>query len=283
VRSIAKVNGFDIFYEITGKGTPIIWCHEAAGDYRAWDPQVRFFSRYFQNITWNFRGFPPSAVPNDPATYSEQIMVSDMRELLRQLKVDRAHVVGLASGAAIALTFALTHPEMCLSLTLAACGVGSLNTEQRQQQIEKSVEMLSGGTMDVLVEFQSRRPARQQFLRKDPKGWQLFHDQFLEQSPLGWSMTARYVAGSRPTVFSLKEKLNALRVPTLIMVGDEDEACLEPSIFIKRQLPSAGLVTFPQSGHTLNLEDPAAFNDALLKFLQHVAAGTWATTNQPRQ
>lgn len=274
--SVAKVNGFEIFYEVTGTGTPIVWCHEAAGDYRSWDPQVKFFSRYFQNITWNFRGFPPSAVPADPPAYSEDLMVEDMRELLRQLKAERAHVVGLASGAAIALTFALRHPETCLSLTLAACGVGSMNPELRQQQIDKNVELLSGGTMNALVEFQTHRPARQQFLRKDPKGWQLFHDQFLEQSALGWAMTARYVAGSRPTVFSLKDKLNTLHVPTLIMVGDEDEACLEPSIFLKRQLPSAGLVTFPQSGHTLNLEDPAAFNDTLLKFLQAVAAGTWA-------
>ena len=275
--SLAKINGCDIFYEITGEGTPIIWCHEAAGDYRSWDPQVKFFSRFYRNITWNFRGFPPSAVPADAAAYSEEQMVADMRELMQQLSVERAHVVGLASGAAIALQFVLTHPEMCLSMSLAACGVGSMNPELRKEQIDRSVEMLKSGTMDTLVEFQSRRPARQQFLRKDPKGWQVFHDQFMEQSALGWSMTARHVAGTRPTVFSLKDKLNRCDVPTLLMVGDEDEACLEPSIFLKRELPSAGLLTFPQSGHTLNLEEPADFNHALLKFYQAVAAGTWAT------
>ena len=61
------------------------------------------------------------------------------------------------------------------------------------------------------------------------------------------------------------------------MVGDEDEACLEPSLFLKREIPSAGLLTFPQSGHTLNLEEPGDFNHAVLKFYQAVAAGTWAT------
>jgi len=276
VGSFAKINGFDIFYEVTGEGTPIVWCHEAAGDYRSWDPQVKFFARFFRNVTWNFRGFPPSSVPDQPAAYSEEIMVADMRELMRELDIERAHIVALASGAAIALRFVLTHPQMCLSVALAACGVGSMNAEKRQQQIEQSVDMLRGGSMDTLVEFQTRRPARQQFLRKDPKGWQLFRDQFLTQSPLGWSMTARHVAGTRPSVFSLKDQLNRLEVPALIMVGDEDEACLEPSLFLKREIRSAGLLTFPQSGHTLNLEEPADFNHALLKFYQAVSAGTWA-------
>jgi pimeloyl-ACP methyl ester carboxylesterase len=152
-----------------------------------------------------------------------------------------------------------------------------MKPEKRQQQIENSVDMLRSGSMDTLVEFQTHRPARLQFLRKDPKGWQLFHDQFLMQSPLGWSMTARHVAGARPSVFGLKDELNRLDVPALIMVGDEDEACLEPSLFLKRELPGAGLITFAQSGHTLNLEEPADFNHAVLKFYQAVAAGTWAT------
>ncbi len=275
--SLTKINGFDIFHEVTGTGTPIIWCHEAAGDYRSWDPQVKFFSRYYRNITWNFRGFPPSSVPDDPAAYSEATMVADMRELMLELDAKKAHVVALASGAAIALQFALAHPQMCLSLAVAACGVGSLNPQNRQQQIADSVKMLSDGKMNTLVYFQTHRPARMQFLRKDPKGWQLFHDQFLEQSPLGWTMTAQHVAGTRPTVFSLKDKLNRLAVPTLIMVGDEDEACLEPSIFLKREIPGAGLMAFPNCGHTLNLEEPADFNHALLKFYQAVAAGTWPT------
>jgi len=277
VGNFAKVNGVELFYEVTGTGIPIIWCHEAGGDYRSWDPQVKFFARFFRNVTWNFRGFPPSSVPADPAAYSEEKMAADMRELMRQLDIERAHIVGLASGAAIVLRFVLAHPQMCHSMVLGACGVGSMNPEQRAQQIETSVEMLRGGSMDALVEFQTRRPARLQFLRKDPKGWQLFRDQFLMQSPLGWSMTARHVAGTRPSVFSLKDRLSRLDVPTLIMVGDEDEACLEPSLFLKREIPSAGLLTFPQSGHTLNLEEPADFNHAVLKFYQAVAAGTWAT------
>jgi len=275
--NLAKVNGFDLFHEVTGEGTAIIWCHEAAGDYRSWDPQVKFFSRFFRNITWNYRGFPPSAVPEDPAAYSELQMVDDMRELLRHLGIERTHVVGIASGAAIALRFVLTHPQACISMALGACGVGSMNPEGRERQIGESVGMLSSGRMDTLVEFQTRRPARQQFLRKDPKGWALLREQFLEQSPLGWSMTARHVAGNRPTVFSLKDQLNRLAVPTLLMVGDEDEGCLEPSLFLKREIPSCGLLTFPQSGHTLNLEEPADFNQALLKFYQSVAAGKWAT------
>jgi pimeloyl-ACP methyl ester carboxylesterase len=66
-----------------------------------------------------------------------------------------------------------------------------------------------------------------------------------------------------------------MRVPTLIMVGDEDEPCINPSVFLKRCIPTSGLVTFAQSGHAINLEEPDGFNRAVWDFLTLVEAGTW--------
>jgi pimeloyl-ACP methyl ester carboxylesterase len=70
--------------------------------------------------------------------------------------------------------------------------------------------------------------------------------------------------------------MQALQVPTLVLVGDEDEPCIEPSLFMKRHIPHCGLVVFPQSGHAINLEEPATFNHACLEFLHAVEAGKWA-------
>jgi pimeloyl-ACP methyl ester carboxylesterase len=81
----------------------------------------------------------------------------------------------------------------------------------------------------------------------------------------------------RPTIFALETELERLRVPTLIMVGDEDAFCIEPSVFMKRHIPGSGLVVFPQSGHAINLEEPDAFNRVVLDFLTLVEAGKWAT------
>src|SRR6266540_5830592 len=86
----------ELYYEETGHGFPLIWCHEYGGDYRSWEPQVRYFSRRYRVITWNYRGYPPSEVPPDPAAYRNETLVEDLAALLRHLGIERAHVGGLS-------------------------------------------------------------------------------------------------------------------------------------------------------------------------------------------
>src|SRR6185437_9560423 len=88
--------------------------------------------------------------------------------------------------------------------------------------------------------------------------------------------TMRGVQMSRPSIFDLEAAMSRLKVPTLIMTGDEDEACLEPALFMKRKIRSCGLLVVPQTGHAINLEEPALFNAAVLEFLRFVEAGRWA-------
>ena len=95
-------------------------------------------------------------------------------------------------------------------------------------------------------------------------------------SPLGSALTFRGFVMNRPTIYSLEDKLRGLQVPTLIMIGDEDEPCIEPAIFMKRNIPRSGLAVFPQSGHAINLEEPDLFNRTVLDFLTAVEADRWA-------
>src|SRR3712207_23188 len=117
-----RINGLDLFYEVTGEGFPIVWCHEFAGDYRSWEPQVRFFARLYRNVTWNYRGYPPSAVPDDPEVYSQEQLVDDLRGLLDHLQIEQAHLVGLSMGGSVVLAFGLAHPERCRSIVAAGAG-----------------------------------------------------------------------------------------------------------------------------------------------------------------
>jgi 3-oxoadipate enol-lactonase len=94
---------------------------------------------------------------------------------------------------------------------------------------------------------------------------------------VGQAHTIVGVQRNRPILLALGKELDQLEVPTLIMVGDEDEACIEPSVFLKRHIRSSGLVFFPQTGHTLNLEEPALFNQLVESFFHTVEAGRWAT------
>ena len=97
----------------------------------------------------------------------------------------------------------------------------------------------------------------------------------MAHSALGSALTFRGVQIKRPTVFQLEDQLRGLDIPTLVLIGDEDEPCIEPSIFMKRHIPACGLAIFPQSGHTINLEEPDLFNRTVLDFLTAVEAGAW--------
>ena len=119
----------NIHYDVAGEGTPLLFSHEFAGDITSWEPQVNFFARRYRVITYCHRGYPPSGVPEDPAAYSQERLVADMRELLEHLGIEQAYIAGLSMGAATALSFAIAHPEMCRALIVAATGTGSTDRE----------------------------------------------------------------------------------------------------------------------------------------------------------
>jgi len=273
---IAKVNGVDLYYEVAGDGYPLIFSHEFAGDYRSWEPQVRFFSRFYQVITYSHRGYPPSEIPKDLEAYTQDIMVEDLHQLMRYLKISKAHIVGLSMGGNVALNFGFKQPEMCASLVVAGCGAGSDNRKQFEKDVMAVADRLEKEGMQKVAEFYGVGPTRVQFRRKDPRGYQEFMEQFKEHDALGSALTFRGVQLRRPSILALEDKLKILKVPTLLMIGDEDEPCIEPAIFMKRKIPRSGLVVFPQTGHTMNLEEPDLFNRVVLDFLTAVKEGKWA-------
>jgi proline iminopeptidase len=81
--------------------------------------------------------------------------------------------------------------------------------------------------------------------------------------------------GARPSIYDFEDNLRRCALPTLIIVGDEDDACIEPSLFLKKTITTSGLAMFPKTGHALNLEEPDLFNRTLDAFLTLVEAGRW--------
>ena len=114
-----------------------------------------------------------------------------------------------------------------------------------------------------------------QFLNKDPRGWQEFADRLAGHSAKGSANTLRGVQKERPSLWDLLSEIKRITLPVLIVAGDEDEACIEPGLLLKRNIPAAGLVLLPKTGHAVNLEEPEAFNRMLLEFLHAVEAGRW--------
>src|SRR5471032_1028044 len=118
-------DGTKLYYEEAGTGTPVIFVHEYAGDYRTWEPQMRHFSRSHRCVTYSQRGYPPSDIPNDPDKYLQDTFRDDVIAVMDALNIGKAHVVGHSMGAATALHVGIRYPERCISVTAAGCGYGS--------------------------------------------------------------------------------------------------------------------------------------------------------------
>jgi len=95
---ITADDGVRLYYEEAGSGTPLILVHEFAGDYRSYEPQMRYFARRYRCIAYNARGYPPSDVPDNPERYSQARARDDIRAVLDGLAIARAHVAGVSMG-----------------------------------------------------------------------------------------------------------------------------------------------------------------------------------------
>ena len=265
-----------LFYEESGSGVPVVFVHEFAGDYRSWETQMRHFARSYRCIAYNARGYPPSDVPADGERYSQDRARDDIRAVLDALKIDKAHIVGLSMGGFAALHFGFTYPQRARSLVVAGCGYGTAPNQRQQfaEEAEAAARKFEEG-MAKAAEAYALGPTRVQFQNKDPRGWQEFAYQLAEHSSEGSVRTLRGVQKRRPSLFDLVDRMKAITVPTLVMTGDEDWPCLEPALLMKRTIPTAALVVMANAGHTINLEEPAAFNQHLADFLRAVDAGAW--------
>ena len=267
-------DGVKLYYEEAGSGAPVVFVHEFAGDHRSWEPQMRFFARYFRCIAYDARGFPPSDVPEDGARYSQAHARDDVVAVLDHLKIDRAHVVGLSMGGFAALHVGIAYPKRARSLVIAGCGYGAEpdKKEKFRAECEAAAASFEANWAEAAKKY-ALGPTRVQFQNKDPRGWAEFAQQLAEHSPKGQALTMRGVQMKRPSLYELTDDMRKIDLPTLIVTGDEDDPCLEPGLLMKRHIPTAGLVVLPWSGHTINIEEPEAFNRAVLEFLIKVDEG----------
>ena len=270
-------DGVRLYFEECGAGTPVIFVHEFAGDHRAWEPQMRHFGQRYRAITYAARGYPPSDVPEDVAKYSQARAADDIKAVLDHLKIDKAHIVGLSMGGFATLHFGFRHPSRALSLCVAGCGYGAEpgQREKFRAEAEAIGAFLDANGIEAFAAKYAYGPTRVQFENKDPRGFAEFRQQLAEHSALGARNTQLGVQRERPSLYELTEQMKALTVPTLVLTGDEDWPCLQPALLMKQTIPSAALSVMPNCGHTINIEDPDAFNRIVGDFIVQVDAGRW--------
>ena len=272
----ALLDGVEIAYEDTSTGFPIVFCHEFAGSMESWKLQTSYFSRRYRTVTYNARGYPPSGVPVLPSDYSQEHQVETLHQLLRYLGIDHAYLCGLSMGAHCVLNFGLAYPEYCRGIIAAGAGTGSADAEIMKRESEERADQLAAGGM-VAQETYLQGSTRVRFREKDPNGWAEFARLFRGHSAEGSANTLRGFQARRPTLYSRADEFSAMQIPTLVIVGDEDDPCLEPALFLKRTIPRCGVLALPQTGHACNLEEPQLFNQGMAEFIAQVEAGRWGS------
>jgi 3-oxoadipate enol-lactonase len=265
-----------LYYEEAGSGSATLFVHEFAADYASWEPQMRYFARRHRCITYSARGYTPSEIPAAEA-FTYQHFRDDALAVLDHLGIERAHLVGLSMGAYSSLQVGLHRPERALSLTLAGIGTGSEPTriEAFRQSTQRNAHDFETLGSPEAAQIYGRSPNRIPFKVKDPRGFQEFVDALSRHDAQGSAHTQRGFQGGRPSLYALEDQIRRLSLPVLVIVGDEDDACIEPSLFLKTHVPASGLAMFPKTGHILNLEEPALFNETLARFLTLAEAGRW--------
>lgn len=276
--SITTDDDVRLHYEETGSGTPIVFLHEFAGDHRSWEQQVRHFGRTFRCIVVSARGYPPSDVPTDPASYSQHRAVLDVVAVMDSLGVDQAFVVGNSMGGFTALHTALRHPDRVLGAVIAGCGYGAHPDKQaefRRESEKVAVAFDEEGSAQMSTWY-GVGPARVQFLTKDPRGHAEHMQVLAEHDAMGAANTMRGVQMERPSLYAMADDLADCKPPILIIAGDEDNGALETDLMLKRTIPRCGLAILPKSGHVTNLEEPVLFNHLVERFLVAVDHDKWA-------
>jgi pimeloyl-ACP methyl ester carboxylesterase len=280
--TIRTDDGVNLYYEEAGSGTPIVFVHEFAGDHRSWEPQMRHFSRTHRCIAYNARGYPPSDVPEGAERYAQARQRDDIVAVVDGLQLRQAHVVGCSMGAFAALHLGIEHATReasarALSLTLVGVGSGAHPAIHRQWQrecVDRAVNIRRNGMAQLTATY-GHGASRLQYLNKDPRGFAEFASQLAAHSAAGSASTMEGYQARRPSLYDLTERMAAIDVPVLVVCGDEDELCLEPSLLIKRAVPKAGLAIVPRTGHAVNLEEPLLFNRLLEDFLHQVSQRKW--------
>ena len=272
-------DGVRLYYEEAGEGTAVVFVHEYAGDYRTWEPQMRHFSRAHRCITFSQRGYLPSDVPDDPDKYGQDQFRDDVVAVMDALKIGKAHVVGHSMGALTAVHVGLRYPERCISVTAAGCGYGSSadprKVEEARAVSRETGKMFAAESMPVAAVRYGDGPTRQAQKNKDPRGYAEFVRMLSEHSSLGHSLVMLNLQAKRPSLWEMEVELRRFSAPLLVLVGDEDEWCVDASIYLKRIVPTAGLCVIPRSGHTITSEQPAAFNAAVADLIAAAEAGRW--------
>ncbi|HEY7545582.1 MAG TPA: alpha/beta hydrolase [Blastocatellia bacterium] len=259
---MASVNRTILYYEVMGEGFPLVLISGGGlMDRRGWDDQFETFAKYHKVIRYDIRGIGKSARPADTFSHSQ-----DLYELLKFLKVEKAHILGLSFGGGIAVDFALEHPDMIDGLILASTGTSS------DAKAEANLQSLSA--LSAIVKKEGLPHAIQLILSapsfissENSAAQEKIRQIYLDNSDV-FETDFPLVRLWQPAEPAASERLSEIRARSLIMMGEQDSPAYKQ---ITEQLASsivgAKKVVISGAAHAIHLDKPKELNQVALDFL----------------
>jgi len=263
----ARVNGVELHYEVGGKGYPLVFVHAYPLTLDMWGPQVEYLSRNFRVVTYDARGFGKSEAPPAPEAYSQETAIEDLFQLMKHLGIKKGCVIGLSMGGNIALNLALRHPEILHGVVAADTGAGSDDPKAFHRLVEEWAKAADAGGIEAFADLILAHPIFAGYVARGEEAERQFRAMITANTTRGVANAARRVLGRRPPIYDLEARLVKMELPVLVIVGENDEPALPPSMFLGEKIPEGDLRLIHDAGHFCNLELPDIFNDAVERFV----------------
>jgi pimeloyl-ACP methyl ester carboxylesterase len=243
-------DGVAIHYEVHGQGPVILLSHGYSAASGMWAGQIEALSKAHTLVTWDMRGHGQSDYPEDPAAYSEAATVADMAAILDAVGADKAVIGGLSLGGYMSLAFNRAHPGRVRGLLIIDTGPGYRNDAAREGWNQNALETAQRYETEGLGRLASGSPEMRQSRHRDATGL----------AKAGRGMLTQRDAG-------VIESLPGIAVPSLVLVGANDTPFLKAADYMAAKIPGAKKVVIADAGHAANIDQPEAFNAAVVGFL----------------
>jgi 3-oxoadipate enol-lactonase len=259
-----------LHHEVAGTGPEVALLHSTICDSRMWDREFAALAADCRVLRYDLRGCGNSPMP--PGPWSP---VADLIDVLDHVAMTRPALVGLSAGAAVALDFALAHPQRVRALVLAAPAVGGLDwgAEVRRFSAEEDA-LLDAGDVDSAVELNLRLWVDGPKRASDAVDPQLRTKVAEMQRHAFEVQLAAYAGDEQPGPLErldppAAERLEEVAAPTLVLVGDADvQDVLDRADLLAERIPNARKVVLPDVAHMVNLERPEEFRALVTEFLE---------------
>jgi 3-oxoadipate enol-lactonase len=257
----ARANGIEINYEVHGREDApwLVLSHSLACSVRMWDPQIAAFKDRYRVLAFDTRGHGASEAPKGP--YTLEMLADDLYFLFQELRITAAHYCGLSMGGMIGQTFALKHPGIFRSLSLA--DTTSRYPAEAWPTWQERIRTAETKGMEPLAEPTLQRWFTENFRKNKPDQVDRIRKLILGTPVAGFVGCCHAI----PKI-DLTARLGEIECPILVIVGEQDPGTpVAMAREIHDNAPGSKLAVLPQAAHLANLEQPEAFDRALGDFL----------------